>query len=88
MKRTHEQRFEGEINKGLRKAIREAVAGHETPAGRAAAVRALKHTIAFSFSGEHTLEDVALDYAEVKSWPLTAAGAHGTSGEINGDDKL
>jgi hypothetical protein len=64
--KTHEARFSGKDNAGLRKVIREQVAawvdGRRSDASAEAAVLALRRVVAFTASGLSTLEAVAKDY--------------------------
>lgn len=62
-----EERFVGPANSGLRKAIREAVAGAEGGEDRRRRVLSLSGVIALTASGRATLADVADDYATVPS---------------------
>jgi hypothetical protein len=62
MARTHYSRFVGRNNAGLRKQIREAVAGHRCGDANAASVLALGATVALTAQGKSTLAEAAEDY--------------------------
>lgn len=64
-KRKYERAFEGKDNAGLRKMIRDAVAGHRCAAANAAAVRSISGVVALTAQGKATLEQVAQDYGSV-----------------------
>jgi len=63
---THEARFTGPDNAGLRASIRKIVASYDRGSGtsRPDAIRSLAGTVALSASGRATLDLVAADYGD------------------------
>lgn len=68
MKRTHEMLFEGKVNQGLRKRIRDIAKSSETQSECAHRIRCLSRVVALTYSGRETLESVATDY-EILGFP-------------------